>query len=636
MKTGRNDPCPCGSGRKFKHCCRRLESEARRGSVAGGDEHRTLALPGEVRRAATAAHRWQADIRPLASYTEDDPSARLGTLMVTAGGFVVHSDVLRRPSPEAEQMAEVILSGVLAARQTLDRTPESVEVGDEQTAAALRALLAERDLPIQVEAGATEEVTNVMRQMSQHMGGHMSGQSRPECWQGWDLPAEWVAEIHRAAARFHRARLWERCDEGLDVMAKAPSGRVWSLVIGGEAAGTGYLYAFTEITDFVGLVQLGLREPDECEGPFYSLFFEAGKSRTRAARREVAAAGWEVAAAGAYPVLVAVGSPAGGIRRADADDLLVLLRAVSALAEAAPGSITALADGWTDRDTKTSLVRFGGEIEDPDDELEWQGPGDAAVDRLVPGGAIGPGAEPAAALRQITRGGDELPLDQRRLDRFAAYLEATGLKPATVSRHRDNVFLFLDFLRGSGVPLAAVHELDLRTFLFDWYPRKVMDSRTGAGSTPTSLKRFFRFLAEEEGIDCPWAAPILRHKDAFLARWESFPGGFFWDPAVQTWRAAVARDLDRRLLIPRSQLAEDDEWGLTMGPREAGLHEELQRRWLLWRDEAIAAGPERSVTLRPLLEQRQLRWETSPHPRHEGKTPLEVIRAERPRPDQRR
>lgn len=21
MKTGRNDPCPCGSGKKFKHCC---------------------------------------------------------------------------------------------------------------------------------------------------------------------------------------------------------------------------------------------------------------------------------------------------------------------------------------------------------------------------------------------------------------------------------------------------------------------------------------------------------------------------------------------------------------------------------------------------------------------------------------
>ncbi len=21
MKPGRNDPCPCGSGRKYKHCC---------------------------------------------------------------------------------------------------------------------------------------------------------------------------------------------------------------------------------------------------------------------------------------------------------------------------------------------------------------------------------------------------------------------------------------------------------------------------------------------------------------------------------------------------------------------------------------------------------------------------------------
>ena len=21
IKTGRNDPCPCGSGRKFKRCC---------------------------------------------------------------------------------------------------------------------------------------------------------------------------------------------------------------------------------------------------------------------------------------------------------------------------------------------------------------------------------------------------------------------------------------------------------------------------------------------------------------------------------------------------------------------------------------------------------------------------------------
>ncbi|MDD3883755.1 MAG: SEC-C metal-binding domain-containing protein [Gallionella sp.] len=24
MKPGRNDPCPCGSGKKYKHCCSNL------------------------------------------------------------------------------------------------------------------------------------------------------------------------------------------------------------------------------------------------------------------------------------------------------------------------------------------------------------------------------------------------------------------------------------------------------------------------------------------------------------------------------------------------------------------------------------------------------------------------------------
>ena len=26
MKTGRNDPCPCGSGKKYKHCCYEKDS----------------------------------------------------------------------------------------------------------------------------------------------------------------------------------------------------------------------------------------------------------------------------------------------------------------------------------------------------------------------------------------------------------------------------------------------------------------------------------------------------------------------------------------------------------------------------------------------------------------------------------
>jgi len=38
-RTGRNDPCPCGSGRKFKHCCGNPNDPAR-----------TETGKGEVRR----------------------------------------------------------------------------------------------------------------------------------------------------------------------------------------------------------------------------------------------------------------------------------------------------------------------------------------------------------------------------------------------------------------------------------------------------------------------------------------------------------------------------------------------------------------------------------------------------------
>jgi hypothetical protein len=28
-RPGRNDPCPCGSGKKYKHCCALKETESR-------------------------------------------------------------------------------------------------------------------------------------------------------------------------------------------------------------------------------------------------------------------------------------------------------------------------------------------------------------------------------------------------------------------------------------------------------------------------------------------------------------------------------------------------------------------------------------------------------------------------------
>ena len=38
MKVGRNDPCPCGSGRKYKHCCYDKDLEERQASAAAAHE----------------------------------------------------------------------------------------------------------------------------------------------------------------------------------------------------------------------------------------------------------------------------------------------------------------------------------------------------------------------------------------------------------------------------------------------------------------------------------------------------------------------------------------------------------------------------------------------------------------------
>src|SRR5262249_56131416 len=33
-KTGRNDPCPCGSGKKYKHCCLKKDEAAEHEALA--------------------------------------------------------------------------------------------------------------------------------------------------------------------------------------------------------------------------------------------------------------------------------------------------------------------------------------------------------------------------------------------------------------------------------------------------------------------------------------------------------------------------------------------------------------------------------------------------------------------------
>ncbi|HUG37601.1 MAG TPA: hypothetical protein VML54_11655, partial [Candidatus Limnocylindrales bacterium] len=177
--------------------------------------------------------------------------------------------------------------------------------------------------------------------------------------------------------------------------------------------------------------------------------------------------------------------------------------------------------------------------------------------------------------------------------------------------------------------VRAVHEYDLRFFLFDAFHRNVIVNETQVRAMPVSLERFFEFLAAEEGLVCPWADAVLGDREAYEERRRSYPGRLPRSDDAMDWRAEHDEELYARMLLPSCSLGDDEAWGETMGRTEMLLQCELLRRWLLWRDEEIRSGRTQPRKLLGVLEARQRAWESSPHPSLGGKSPLQAIRAER-------
>jgi tetratricopeptide (TPR) repeat protein len=93
-KTGRNDPCPCGSGKKYKQCCLRKEEQA---------EHEALAVLSRAQKNGSGGY---SDLvktadQLAADYEEDVALAEASNAAVD----LVHAGKL----DEAEQAARDLL-----------------------------------------------------------------------------------------------------------------------------------------------------------------------------------------------------------------------------------------------------------------------------------------------------------------------------------------------------------------------------------------------------------------------------------------------------------------------------------------------------------------------------------------------
>ena len=123
MKTGRNAPCPCGSGKKYKHCCLKASAEAetaseelliwRRVRRALDDlPIRMLKFTGDVYGAVAVPEAWEEFHLSTGDEEEDvefDPSSPLFALFMSwffhrwtpDVGTLVEDPTLHATSPTA-------------------------------------------------------------------------------------------------------------------------------------------------------------------------------------------------------------------------------------------------------------------------------------------------------------------------------------------------------------------------------------------------------------------------------------------------------------------------------------------------------------------------------------------------------
>jgi hypothetical protein len=292
----------------------------------------------------------------------------------------------------------------------------------------------------------------------------------------------------------------------------------------------------------------------------------------------------------------------------------VALRAIACSArggdpEAETGvAVETLVDPWDDDD--------GG-----DDPGLWDHP-----EELLPIGPEGENADPEAAVRGLMepdRVGEE---EEARFARLQGWLAGEEIPPAELEVDLLNARLWADFLQHDMVPASAVTEFDLRLFVYAYHQENRSEAERTVPALSRSLRRVVRFLEEREGIRYPFAGRVLDELDQIAG--DSAEADTPLHEVLDALSFEIFDDLDMRGWVRDLEVA-GEPWAWVRGMSEeiAWLENDIQRRWLLWYDEAVRAGATDDDALDEMLVERQREWEATPHPGLEGRTPAEVVRA---------
>ncbi len=623
---GRNEPCHCGSGRKYKHCCARKDAEAAPALRLLGRDSRS---ENERLIAATIATptAWEADVTPMPAMIASDLAARPAATVLVANDIVLCADLESHPPADAAGVAALIANAVSTILASGGAPPTVLRVRHRDVASHLSPLVAPLGVKKVIKVETLPMVNEFAGGMRQHLldSPHpMPAVSHPLLWAAWDLSADLVADLFRAAAAFFCASPWAELSDADLLEIELPTGARWFACILGNASESFGLLLYEHIEDYLAIIESG--EPDggltDARGVVIAVSFDRRSELRKEARREIEASRWTIAGPSAYPSLWVLNTLGGGLRAEVAREVVLVLDAVAALVSdhlrAGDRQEAARTPVWT-------LLQSGTVVRMPLTESAiWDVP-----EVMTPSLAEGVRADPRAFVtpdnEEAAREGD-----REIAQRFGEAMRASHADESRAMTDVGNVTFFIEVIHAArGVRLAALTELDLRLFLYDEVPRKMKSTKATAHQIRMSLQRFVTYLAAHEQLTWPWARAILRDRAAFELRWDLFPGGHWWDADVGEWIGELWADLDARVMEPSQKLSELGEWSATSGITEATLRSRLQREWLIWRDAEIRAGHAHPDELWPQLERRQAHWETTPDPTLDGLTPARAIARER-------
>lgn len=631
----RNDPCPCGSGKKYKHCHLESDEAARRPARAlhverGGGAVRTR---GDLPPAGDIGEQWELVFAPLQISIDDSPAARPVAIVVAAGRLALHVGLESSLGADAAALAGAALRAVDAARDASGREPTRLTLRDAGVADLVRDALAPRGVTVHTSdslPSADEAARSLRSFMAPGSNPDLPAVSHPETWAGWGLERALVGRLHAAAASYYRAAPWKELSDEEPLFTGAGDPPEWTAVVLGNAGLTFGLALYRDPDDLFAQLDApdGTVIPQPPGGPVLSLTFGPADDLPLRQKRETLAARWEVAGPSAWPALVAIGTPGGGVTAGDVEALIERLESIPRFVKAHRTELGRKVDTdwpiiWTDPVNGLPVELHG--------ELAAIVPGVFTPPaELAPCGPEGTGARPTATLRAVSPG-DRRELARNVEQEYVAHLVKTRSDGSTIlRRHRIAARLLTYLYEHQRVPVESLTEYELRQFVY------VLCADDDDPNAPTpegaleALRHFLAFLRNARKVRCPWAAAIVADVPTLEARGQLRPRREDGTDANTTdWSADLEDDLMSRLLLLPVGKEVGIDWPTSATQDKEGVSLLAHRQWLAWRDEVIRAGTTKPGAVHAALLPRLAAWLDAPHKALAGRSPRAALARKR-------